>query len=295
MFTATKNPGAARDKSGICEHFDAYQTPFNKLSAMYADGWSLLCDLAIDAASQDLKAHALHWSLSVCQQSHPWPSVAVIMLALVESADRNFDASTRLVGFTRLVRTDLGSREPRFGEARPKRCVASRERKFMKRRLLYLVVICIGLSGLLSAETKEIAAFEKLVALTGDWEGTVAWSGQPPKEIGAHYYTTGNGSAVVENLTNDMTSVYHLDGADLRMTHYCAAQNQPRLKATVFGPDNSGITFSFVDITNLSSPTAEHVNGLDVRFLAADHITLQFHFVSNGKEKDELVDLRRKK
>jgi hypothetical protein len=82
---------------------------------------------------------------------------------------------------------------------------------------------------------------------------------------------------------------------NLRMTHFCAAQNQPRLKATAFGPDSSGITFSFVDITNLSSPKAGHVQGLDMKFLAADHITLQFHFVSDGNVRDELLDLKRKK
>jgi len=53
--------------------------------------------------------------------------------------------------------------------------------------------------------------------------------------MSASYYITGNNSAVVENLTTggtpNMTSVYHLDGADLRMTHYCGAGNQPRLKA----------------------------------------------------------------
>lgn len=151
---------------------------------------------------------------------------------------------------------------------------------------------CIGPRALL-AETKESAAFDKLRALTGDWQGTVAWTGQKPSEIVAHYGVTGQGSAVVEELSNGMTSVYHLDGPDLRMTHFCAAQNQPRLKATGFGSDNESISFSFVDITNLSSPKAGHVQGLDMKFLAADHITLQFHFVSDGKVKDELLDLRR--
>ena len=157
------------------------------------------------------------------------------------------------------------------------------------------VAACIGMSGILLADTQASTAFEKLRALNGDWQGTVAWTGQQPSDISAHYYITGNGSAVVEDLSNGMSSVYHLDGTDLRMTHYCAARNQPRLKATAFGPDSSGITFSFVDITNLSSPTAGHVQGLDMKFLAADHITIQFHFVSDGKIKDELLDLKRKK
>jgi len=165
----------------------------------------------------------------------------------------------------------------------------------MKKGMFCLVLICIGLCGLLLAQTKESTAFDKLRALTGDWEGTVAWSGQTPSAVTAHYYTTGNGSAVIENLSNNMTSVYHLDGTDLRMTHFCAAQNQPRLRATAFGSDSSGITFSFVDITNLPSPGAGHVQGLDIKFLTPDHMTLQFHFVADGKVRDELLDLKRKK
>lgn len=164
----------------------------------------------------------------------------------------------------------------------------------MKRHLLLALLVCITTGMVSSAETKGRTAFDKLLSLAGDWEGTVAWSGDAPSKISARYYTTGNRSAVVEDLSTGMTSVYHLDGNDLRMTHYCAAQNQPRLKATAFSSENSGVTFSFVDITNLSSPAGGHVQGLDVKFLAPDHITLLFHFVGNGKEKDELVDLKRK-
>lgn len=164
----------------------------------------------------------------------------------------------------------------------------------MKRHLLLALLVCIMAGRLSSAETKGRAAFDKLVSLAGDWEGTVAWTGDVPSRISAHYYTTGNGSAIIEDLSTGMTSVYHLDGDDLRMTHFCAAKNQPRLKATAFGPENSGITFSFVDITNLSSPAGGHVQRFEIKFLAPDHITLLFHFVSNGKEKDELVDLKRK-
>ncbi len=162
------------------------------------------------------------------------------------------------------------------------------------KRILVCGFLVMGWCGSLLAQTNANAVFDKFRALSGDWEGTVAWSGQPPSKIGAHYHVTGNRSAVVEDLTNDMTSVYYLDGSDLRMTHFCAAQNQPRLKADSFGRNNNSITFSFVDITNLRSPSAGHVQGLDVEFLAPDHIKLQFHFVADGKERDELLDLRRK-
>ena len=165
----------------------------------------------------------------------------------------------------------------------------------MKRILVYGFLGLVGWCGSLFAQSNANAVFDKFRALSGDWEGTVAWSGQPPNKVGAHYYLTGNRSAVVEDLTNDMTSVYYLDGSDLRMTHFCVAQNQPRLKADAFGHNNGSVSFSFVDITNLRSPSAGHVQGLDVEFLASDHIKLQFHFVAAGKERDELLDLRRKK
>jgi hypothetical protein len=160
----------------------------------------------------------------------------------------------------------------------------------MKRRLLELFLLCFAVwtvpNGQLFAQTKESAAFDKLRGLAGNWEGTFAWSGgrNATGKMGAQYYTTGNGSAVVENLTQDgvpsMTSVYYLDGADLRLTHFCA--------------DKGEITFSFVDITNLRSPTSGHVDGLEIRFIAPDHVTLRFHFKSGETDSQELVELQRK-
>jgi hypothetical protein len=171
----------------------------------------------------------------------------------------------------------------------------------MRRRQLSLILTCTWLLGQSFGQTRESAVFEKLLALSGNWEGSYTWSGgrSASGKIEAEYYTTGNGSAVVEDLTVDgvksMTSVYHLNGTELRMTHFCAAQNQPRLKATSISPDNSQIEFSMVDITNLRSPAAGHVQDLEVRFLTTDHITLQFRFVAEGKYSDELMDLKRKK
>ena len=171
----------------------------------------------------------------------------------------------------------------------------------MKRRLLILALVFHGLCGISSAQIKGAAAFEKLHALAGNWEGTFVWSGARTAsgKMKAQYYVTSNGSAVVENLIVDgtlsMTSVYHLDGPDLRMTHFCGAQNQPRLKASAIDLDKGLVIFSFVDITNLRSPTAGHVRGLELRFLDPDHIKLRFLFTGDGKESDELVDLKREK
>jgi hypothetical protein len=113
----------------------------------------------------------------------------------------------------------------------------------------------------------------------------------------AMYYTTGNGSAVVENLIMEnatvMTSVYHLDGADLRMTHFCGAQNQPRLKAGQIDLAKGSIDFDFVDITNLRAPDAPHVRGLEMRLIDPNHLRITFLFQSGDKESRENIVLKR--
>ena len=90
-----------------------------------------------------------------------------------------------------------------------------------------------------------------------------------------------------------MTSVYHLDGSDLRMTHFCGAQNQPRLKAKRIDLDHKALDFDFVDITNLKSPEAPHVHGLEIRLIDPNHITVTFLFRTGGTESRERLELNR--
>ncbi|HTO86293.1 MAG TPA: hypothetical protein VMR54_02040 [Thermoanaerobaculia bacterium] len=143
------------------------------------------------------------------------------------------------------------------------------------------------------------AAFKKLCALAGEWEGSVQWSGarHDSGRMHASYSLTGVGSAVVETLTMDgtpiMTSVYHLDGGDLRMTHYCGARNQPRLKARRIDVVQGILDFEFVDITNLSSSEAGHVSGVEIRLLDADRFILTFLFEEGGQKSRERIELAR--
>jgi hypothetical protein len=172
----------------------------------------------------------------------------------------------------------------------------------MKRIASIGVVLIALLGGEARAESlPAAAAFERLRSLAGDWEGPFEWSGarSGSGRMSASYFLSGSGSALVETLavggTPSMTSVYHLDGSDLRMTHFCAAQNQPRLKAARMDEAQSVIEFALVDVTNLSSPTAPHVEGFEIRFLKDDEVGLTFIFVSDAGRSYERVDLRRLK
>jgi hypothetical protein len=164
---------------------------------------------------------------------------------------------------------------------------------FLSISLLYLGGTCAA------SEDTGAAALETLRGLAGDWEGSFQWSGSrgASGKMNASYYSTANGSAVVENLIMDgvpmMTSVYHLDVSDLRMTHYCAAQNQPRFKASRINIAGGVVDFSVVDITNLPRPEAGHVAEVELRFLAGDHIRITFRFDAGGKTSREQIDLTR--
>ena len=168
--------------------------------------------------------------------------------------------------------------------------------------LLEAAVGLLGLGYLASGQAPDspaVAALVQLRALAGEWEGSFEWSGtrRETGSMNATYSLTGNGSAVVENLVmggaSAMTSVYHLDGTDLRMTHFCAAQNQPRLKARTIDLARGAVDFAFVDATNLRSPSAAHVQGVEIRLVDADHITLTFLFEGGGQKSRERITLRR--
>ncbi|RPH69825.1 MAG: hypothetical protein EHM78_13755 [Myxococcaceae bacterium] len=75
-----------------------------------------------------------------------------------------------------------------------------------------------------------------------------------------------------------MTTVYHLDGADLRMTHYCAARNQPRLRAVRFDEAQGSAEFTLVDVTGVGPKNPGHVQGFFVRLLDSDRLNLRFTF-----------------
>lgn len=139
--------------------------------------------------------------------------------------------------------------------------------------------------------------FERMRGLAGKWEGMYQWSDGRTGQLRATYYLTGNSSALVEDLimgdTPSMTTVYHLDGADLRMTHFCAAQNQPRLKAAEVDEAAATARFSLVDVTNATAHPA-YVDGFSIHVVDDNDVTLQFDFRgATGKKAVETITLKR--
>jgi hypothetical protein len=175
----------------------------------------------------------------------------------------------------------------------------------MLRTTGFLGILCLLCSAAAADQPDSASArmFERMRGLAGTWEGTLEWSGgrTGSGKLRATYHLTGGGSALVEDLlmtesdVPTMTTVYHLDGADLRMTHYCAAMNQPRLKATLIDDTTGHASFAFVDVTNASGHPA-YVDGFSIHIIDSDHVNLKFEFGgASPKRASENIVLQRVK
>src|SRR5579884_1372977 len=103
--------------------------------------------------------------------------------------------------------------------------------------------------------------FERLKKLASTWVMADA-DGKPTDQVVSVIRVTAGGSAVHETLfpgqRHEMISVYHLDGADLVMTHYCMLGNQPHMKADPNAPPNQ-LHFVFAGGTNLDPTKDKHM------------------------------------
>lgn len=139
-------------------------------------------------------------------------------------------------------------------------------------------------------------AFDRLKTLAGEWEGTAVEEGKPVPAR-TTYRVVSDGSALLNDLDpgtpHEMVTMFHMDGKELLMTHYCAAHNQPRLRA-VPGSDPKVIAFEFKDATNLASPDAGHMHRVKFKILDADHHVEEWTYLDHGKEQTGRFEFHRK-
>lgn len=122
-------------------------------------------------------------------------------------------------------------------------------------------------------------AFAKLKSLVGTWqESTKDGSYQ------VIYKLTGAGSALIETqmagTSTEMVSIYHMDGPNLIMTHYCAAGNQPTMKYK--SGDEKSIDFDFLKGSNMK-PKDMHIHAARIRILSPDSLESDWIGFFKGK------------
>ncbi len=133
------------------------------------------------------------------------------------------------------------------------------------------------------------AQFEQLKTLAGEWRGT-GTHGEDVMEAIISYKITAAGSVVMETMAAgtefEMITMYHLNGEELMLTHYCALRNQPRMKATP-SSDTSNIVFTYLDGTNMASDQVPHMHGATFDFLGEDQIETVWSMYADGVEQSQ--------
>ena len=139
------------------------------------------------------------------------------------------------------------------------------------------------------------AGFEKLKTLVGEWN----WKGESGEKGHTSYRLVSNGTVLMETLStpdeSQMITMYHPDRDRLMVTHYCSANNQPRMHAVPSSANAEEIAFDYVDATNLSSPAAGHMAKLAIQFQDNDHFTQRWTWREDGKENTKAFHYTRVK
>jgi hypothetical protein len=106
---------------------------------------------------------------------------------------------------------------------------------------------------------------EQVKSMAGTWYLADAADGDAPTAI---YRVVANETAVEERLfpgqAKEMITMYFIDEGRLTLTHFCALGNQPTMGA-VEGDDDE-INFGFIGITDLASPTSQHMHEHTLEF-----------------------------
>jgi hypothetical protein len=159
----------------------------------------------------------------------------------------------------------------------------------------FLGLLLIAAAPLASAneKAKSAAAFEKLISLVGEWEGTNAQG-----HVKATYTLVSGGTALMERLQSgaepEMLTLYTLDGDHLNVVHYCSEGNQPQMRTATITEAAGPLAFKVVQVTGLKSPDAGHMSALILTMPDHDHFTQEWTYYNKGKSSTDLIKFTRK-
>jgi hypothetical protein len=155
-------------------------------------------------------------------------------------------------------------------------------------RILGVLVLSMGIMAVRSnaAPGGGAEAFEKLKSLVGHWETDKTNMQKATLDL----ELTSRGTAMLEKFHMvdngkpvEMTTLYFLDGDQLKLTHYCMAGNQPTMTGS-YAPETKTITFDLVSISNLKNPDDGHMHHAVYTFIDNDHFKTTWTFRKEQKD-----------
>jgi hypothetical protein len=153
-------------------------------------------------------------------------------------------------------------------------------------RLTFALITTICFGGLaLSAQQPAASAFDRLKAMEGEWIDASGAFGKKGAVV-ATYRVTGAGNTLIETFPvgtpHEMTTVYHRDGSNVVLTHYCSGGTQPRMRAKVI--HGNVLEFAYDGGANIDVAKTSHMHNMRWEFVSNDEVKATWHNWSNGKD-----------
>lgn len=150
-----------------------------------------------------------------------------------------------------------------------------------------LLLAGAAFAGVAGEKSEPHPGFESLKKLAGEWV-SLGKDGKPTDQVVSVFKVTAAGSAVHEAVfpgsAHEMVTVYHLDGKNLVLTHYCAAKNQPQMKAEPM--KGNKLEFKFTGGANIDVKKDMHMHEGAITFIDANTIEWAWQGWMNGKPAD---------
>ena len=156
------------------------------------------------------------------------------------------------------------------------------------RVVVSLVVILAAVAA--QAQSGSQQSFDSIKALTGNWEG----KSDMTDPVQVSFRITAGGSAVMSEIvshmdgkSDDMITMFNMDGDRLLLTHYCALQNAPVLR---FEKSNKPgeLKFVFYGGTNFDPKVDAHLHESTFQIKDGDTVEQNSTVFANGKPTPEL-------
>ena len=149
--------------------------------------------------------------------------------------------------------------------------------------------LVLGIASVVAADDRpaspSAARFEALKKLAGDWV-EIGPDSKPTDKVVSSFRVTAAGSVLKETLfpgtPKEMVTMYHLDGPDLVLTHYCALANQPRMRAEA-AQETNRFVFRFIGGTNLRSEADSHMHQVTFTMPSDDRLQAEWVASQDGK------------
>ena len=115
--------------------------------------------------------------------------------------------------------------------------------------------------------------FEQLKSLAGTWHGEPEGAEAEAEaemvgEVVHEFRVSAAGTVVMETMgpgtDQEMINMYHIDGDDLVLTHYCSGGNQPTMRLDREKSSADKLVFDFTGGTNLDPSVDGHIHSAEI-------------------------------